>query len=130
MWPEPARWASGGTSYPGVGALGRVQVSALSFSIAPRGVFRPAPNFGQKIRPNLSEDLFFCFLFNFGQTIGPSLSEALFVFALHLILAKKLDQISVKTFFFALQLILGKKSKKNLRKFGAGSLIFMAWGTQ
>ena len=57
--PEPARGASGGTSYPGLGGLGRVQVSALSFGIAPRGVFRPAPNFGQKIRPNFSEDLFF-----------------------------------------------------------------------
>ena len=82
LLPEPARGASGSTSYPGLGGLGRVQVSTLSFGIAPRGVFRLAPNFGQKI--------------------GPSLSEALFVFALHLILAKKLDQISVKTFFFVL----------------------------
>ena len=63
LWPEPARGASGGKSYPGVGVLGRVQVSALSFGIVPRGVFRPAPNFGQKMRPNLSEDLFFL-LFN------------------------------------------------------------------
>ena len=115
----------GPTSYPNLRGLGRVQVSALSLGIAPRGVFRLAPNFGQKIGPNLSEDFFFCFSLNFGQTIGPSLSETLFVFALHLILAKKSDQISVKIFFLLFNLILGKKLEKNLRKFGAGSLI---WG--
>ena len=34
----------------------------------------------------------------FGQKIGPNLSEDLFFFALHLILGKKSDQIWVKTF--------------------------------
>ena len=62
----------GPTSYPGPGGLRRVQVSVLSFGNAPRGIFRPAPNFGLKIRPNLSEDFFF---------------------AIHLILGKQSDQV-------------------------------------
>ena len=66
----------------------------IKFWYCTQGRIRPAPNFGQKI--------------------GPSLSEAFFVVALHIIWAKKLDQLSVKTFFFALQLILGKKSEKKI----------------
>ena len=53
----------GGTSYPGLGGPGRVQVSASSFGVASSGVF---------VGLNLSEDLFL-----FG--------------ALHLILGKKLE---------------------------------------
>ena len=41
--------------------------------------FWPAPNFGEKIGLNLSEDLFcFCFLPNFGQKTRLNLSEDLF----------------------------------------------------
>ena len=60
------------TSYASLGRLGRVQVSVLSFGIAPRGVFRPAPTLEQKIGPNLSKVLFFAF---------------------HLILGKQSDQV-------------------------------------
>ena len=73
---------SGGTSYPGPGSggPGRVEVVATSFN---QNFFLCLAlylslSFGQKIRPNLSEDLFF--------------------FALHLILGKKSDQIWAKTF--------------------------------
>ena len=58
--------------------------------------FCSAPHFGQKVEPNLSEDLFFfifyfCSAPDFGQKIGPNLNEDLFSFsfALHLILGKK-----------------------------------------
>ena len=53
---------------PGPREPGRVQVFALSFGVAPRGVFKLAPDFGQMMGLKLSEDRFF--------------------FALHLILGK------------------------------------------
>ena len=82
---------SGGTSYPGPGqgGLGRVEVVASSFGpnffsslhkIGPSLIedlffFCSSPNFGQKMGPNLSEDLFFCSSPNFGQKMEPNLSE-------------------------------------------------------
>ena len=71
----PARGGFRGYIVPGPGPRGpgRVQVSALSLGIAPRGVFRPAPNLG--------------------KIMGLNLSEALFFIACHLVLGKKLDQI-------------------------------------
>ena len=80
---------SGGTSYPGPGpggpglrGPGRVEVVASSFG---RNFFLPCPSsipdFGKKIGPNVSEDLFFfCSSPNFGQKMGPNLSENLFSF--------------------------------------------------
>ena len=44
--------------------------------------FRSSPNFGEKMGPNLSEDLFFCSSPNFGEKMGPNLSEDLFFFFL------------------------------------------------
>ena len=97
----------GPTSYPNLRGLGRVQVSALSLGIAPRGVFRLAPNFGQKIGPNLSEDFFFCYSLNFGQTIGPSLSETLFVFALQLNFGQKIGKKLAQVWCWVIDLWLG-----------------------
>ena len=37
--PGPARGGSGGASYPGLEGPGRVQVSAISFGVAPSAVF-------------------------------------------------------------------------------------------
>ena len=55
-----------------------------------RPFFWPAPNFGQNLGLNLSEDLFFLFCSspNFGQKIGLNLCEDLFFLALHQIWAK------------------------------------------
>ena len=75
----------GPTSYAGLGGLGRVQVSALSF--------------GSLLHP--------------GAYLG-----------LHPTLGKKSNQISVKTFFCSSTNFGQKFGKKNLRKFGAGSLIY------
>ena len=44
---------------PGPREPGRVQVFALSFGVAPRGVFKLAPDFGQMMGQKLSEDRFF-----------------------------------------------------------------------
>ena len=75
----------GPTSYPGLGGLGRVQVSALSF--------------GSLLHP--------------GAYLG-----------LHPTLGKKSNQISVKTFFLLFNKFWAKNRKKNMLKFGAGSLIY------
>ena len=74
---------------PGLRGPGRVEVVATSFKqnfffclALNLSLFlgkKSSPNFGQKIGPNLSEDLFlFCSPPNFGQKIGPNLSEDLF----------------------------------------------------
>ena len=68
-----------------------IALSKMTFVL--RGVFRggghreiylfiylcSSPNFGRKIRLNLSEDFFFCFSSNFGRKIGLNLSEDLFL---------------------------------------------------
>ena len=73
---------SGGTSYPGLGGPGRVQVAASSFVIyacthflilgqkwdqvrVKTFFFCSSPNFGPEMGPNLSEGLFFCSSPNF-----------------------------------------------------------------
>ena len=67
----------------------------------------------QKLGPNLLKTFFFCSSANFGQKLGPNLSEDLFFFALHLILGKKLEPNLSEDLFFARRLILGARHRSS-----------------
>ena len=62
--------------------------------------FWSAPNSGQIVGLNLSEDLFFALHLSLGKKIGLNLSEVLF-FALHLILDRKIGLIFGGAIFYS-----------------------------
>ena len=82
----------GPTSYPGLGGLGRVQVSALSFGslLHPGAYLGLHPTLGKKIKANFSEDLFF---------------------ALQQILGKKLEKKFAQVWCWVIDLCVGGPNK-------------------